>query len=122
MPRTGRDNRCGAPVRAPTDVAGNASAPIETRNQPGGSWIVVDAPDVSTTSGGTVTWLPAHYESSFLLTCYVVSLESDFTSSPLEGPVDGLPEDKTYHSACAIDGVTAAVDFSVVPRKATITI
>jgi 3D (Asp-Asp-Asp) domain-containing protein len=144
-----------------TDGSGEASADDQTRDQSGPSIIDVNASDISTVSSATITWLPAHYEDDFLVTCYVVSLESDFQSSALIGPVNGLPVNNKYHrgfiddvklqgsgialdgstihfdggstysiqscpltatNVCAVDGVTAAVDFKTVPRRGTISI
>jgi 3D (Asp-Asp-Asp) domain-containing protein len=52
---------------------------------------------VQTTQPAVITWLPADYQSQFLLTCYVLSLEADFLDSPLIDHVGGLPPDNQYH-------------------------
>lgn len=146
---------------APTDAAGQTTAKVSTRAQPGPSTIGLASPTDAGDSHVEITWLPASYESSFLVTCYVVSIESDFSGTALIGPVRGLPAEKTYRSgfiadvrlqgsgvatdgttihydgggrysvqscpltstgACAVDGTTAAVDYSVIPRRSTISI
>lgn len=105
----------------PTDASGVTTAYVETRVQPATSTITSADPTIQTASPGTITWLPARYESSFLVTCYVVSLEADFTSTPLIGPVRGLPAANRYHrgfisdvavqgSGIALDGTTIHYD------------
>ncbi|MGH6836379.1 MAG: 3D domain-containing protein [Methylocella sp.] len=87
----------------------------------GESTIMSATPSITTGSPGMITWLPAKYESDFLATCYVVSQETGFTSTPLIGPVNGLPANKTYHqgfindvrlqgSGIALDGTTIHYD------------
>jgi 3D (Asp-Asp-Asp) domain-containing protein len=83
---------------APTDSAGTTTADVETRDQPGPSTISSADPMIRTATPAVITWLPAAYESSFLVTCYVVSVESTFASSPLIGPVTGLPATNRYRS------------------------
>lgn len=82
---------------AVTDASGKTSAAVETRAQPGPSTIRSANPDIQTGTAASITWLPAHYESAFLVTCYVISLESDFLNSPLTNHVNGLPADQSYH-------------------------
>lgn len=102
----------------PTDPDGVASAKVETRDQTSASTLSVNSPDISTPSPTTFNWLPAHYEDDFLVTCYVISLESDFTGSPLIGPVNGLPADRKYHQAFIQDvklqGSGVALDGSTI--------
>jgi len=102
----------------PTDSSGTTTAFVETRAQPGTSTITSATPDIQTASPGTIAWLPARYESSFLVTCYVVSLEADFVSTPLIGPVRGLPAANRYHRGfindVAVQGSGIALDGSTI--------
>jgi 3D (Asp-Asp-Asp) domain-containing protein len=104
-----------------TDASGMTAAQVQTRAQPGPSTISSADPTITTTSPAVITWFPADYESSFLVTCYVLSSESDFLSSPLVGPINGLPANKRYHrgfisdvklqgSGIALDGSTIRYD------------
>lgn len=84
----------------PTDVTGAADAQVETMEQPGTSTITAAAAGalgVKTVEPGIINWLPARYEYGFLITCYVLSLESDYLRTELIGPVPGLPSDAKYH-------------------------
>jgi 3D (Asp-Asp-Asp) domain-containing protein len=98
-----------------TNASGSATAKVETRNQPGTSMITLQSSDISNVQIAPIVWLPAQYEKDFLVTCYVLSSEQDFVSTPLIGPVKGLPKDKKYRegfirdvrmqgSGVAIDG------------------
>lgn len=106
---------------SPTDASGMTTAKVETRKQPGTSTITSSTPDIVTGTPATITWLPAKYESDFLVTCYMVSSESDFVSTPLVGPVSGLPVANRYRrgfisdvrlqgSGVALDGSTIHYD------------
>ena len=80
----------------PTDANGKTMAKVETRNQPGPSTITSADTSLQTAQPAVITWFPAHYESDFLVTCYIVSLESDFEGTRLIGPVNGLPAKRKY--------------------------
>jgi 3D (Asp-Asp-Asp) domain-containing protein len=84
---------------APTDAHGNATAEISTRNQPGTSVIrASDTINIKTISPGVVNWLPADYESEFLVTCYNIAVEADAPAQPTTDSVCGLPK-RAYRSA-----------------------
>ncbi len=141
----------------PTDANGIATAEVETRNQPGTSTITSALASTQTAKPGVIQWLPAHYQGSFDVTCYVVSSESNFSNTPLV-PAPGIPNNE-YHrgflddvqmqgsgialngtyihyqgngqykelqcaqtksGACAVDGITVAVDRSVIPLRSQI--
>jgi 3D (Asp-Asp-Asp) domain-containing protein len=106
---------------SPTDSTGTTSAQVETRSQPGPSTITSATADIKTAIPGVIEWLPTHYEPDFLVTCYVISQESDFLSTPLVGPVNGLPATARYRqgfindvrlqgSGIALDGTTIHYD------------
>lgn len=146
---------------SPTDSSGVTKGEVETRTQPATSVITSASPSLQTTNPASIVWLPSRYESSFLVTCYVVSQEADFSSTPLISGVNGLTPKSKYRSgfisdvrlqgsgvaldgttirynaggiysisncpltatgACAVDGSTAAVDFTIVPRRGAIDI
>ena len=98
----GADDTITGPT-VPTDASGVTKAKVETRKQPGQSTITSASEDIGTGSPAVITWLPARYESMFLVTCYVVSLESDFVSTPLIANVKGLPAENQYHSGFISD-------------------
>lgn len=158
--RPGDDDTVTQPSAA-TDAAGQTTGRVETRNQQGPSTISAAGSDLQTIQPAIIQWLPARYEANFLVTCYVISLESDFDGTRLIGPVNGLPVTEKYREgfindvrlqgsgaandgtiiryngrgtygldscprtatgACAVDGQTAAVDFSIIPRRGAIAI
>ncbi len=82
----------------PTDANGETLAKIETRDQSGPSRITSASSDTPTPSPAVVNWLPARYESKFLVTCYVISNEADFADSPLISNIPGLPASDKYRS------------------------
>lgn len=85
---------------SPTDVTGSATAIISTRNQPGTSNITGLSPaNIQTTTPGVINWLPANYESEFLVTCYTIAVETDSSATPTTNHVCGLPAANTYRSA-----------------------
>lgn len=81
-----------------TDQNGIASASVETRDQSTLSTITVTTTTPDSESRKDISWLPARYEKSFLVTCYVSSFEGDFTDSPLESKIPGIPPDEKYHT------------------------
>jgi 3D (Asp-Asp-Asp) domain-containing protein len=85
------------PVSA-TDANGETLAKVETRDQSGPSRITSASSDTQTPSPGVVNWLPARYENKFLVTCYVISHEADFSDSPLVGNIPGLPASDKFRS------------------------
>jgi 3D (Asp-Asp-Asp) domain-containing protein len=89
--------------KTPTDASGVTTANVETRDETSKSTITSATMDISTGTPGIITWLPADYESDFLVTCYVVSSEADYLATPLIGPVNGLPAGKKYHSGFIAD-------------------
>ena len=97
------------------DAGGDLSGDVFTHDQPGGSTITTVGDDVNLLSPGSIEWLPARYENDFDITCYVVSLESDFQKSPL-ATAPGIPG-RQFHqgfisdvrlqgSGKALDGTT----------------
>jgi 3D (Asp-Asp-Asp) domain-containing protein len=146
---------------SPTNASGTTTATVETRDQSANSTIISASNDTATASPGIIQWLPAHYENDFLVTCYVISNESDYARSALTDNVPGLPPENKYRQgfitdvrmqgsgqstsgsiihydghgrysvqscaltatgACAVDGVTIAVDPQVIPRRGTVAI
>lgn len=108
-------------LAGPTNSAGYTRATATTRTQDTPSVVGSANPGIQTPQPATIGWLPARYESSFLVTCYVVSLETDFVDTPLVGPVNGLPAARRYHqgflddvrlqgSGVALDGTTLHYD------------
>ena len=88
----------------PTNFLGQTSATVKTRSQTGISIVRSSTEAVSTSSSAHVTWLPAHYESTFHLTCYVVSLESDFDSDPIrDTDLPGLPPPNSFPHSFVVD-------------------
>ena len=65
------------------DANGLIAGDVYTHDQPGGSTITTVGNDVNLLSPGEIDWLPARYEELFDITCYVLSLESDFQKTPL---------------------------------------
>lgn len=66
-----------------TDSSGTSSAAVTTWDQPGTSTITSASPDIETFVPGIINWLPARYADPFDVTCYVISLEQDFLTSPM---------------------------------------
>jgi 3D (Asp-Asp-Asp) domain-containing protein len=108
-------------LAGPTNSAGYTRATATTRTQDTPSVVGSANPGIQTPQPATIGWLPARYASSFLVTCYVVSLETDFVDTPLVGPVNGLPAARRYHqgflddvrlqgSGVALDGTTLHYD------------
>ena len=108
-------------LAGPTNSAGYTRATATTRTQDMPSVVGSANPRIQTPQPATISWLPARYASSFLVTCYVVSLETDFIDTPLVGPVNGLPAARRYHqgflddvrlqgSGIALDGTTLHYD------------
>jgi 3D (Asp-Asp-Asp) domain-containing protein len=87
---------------APTNGNGTASASVETRDQSADSTIT-SAAGIETPSPGIVKWLPAHYQNNFLVTCYVISNESDFANTALVNNVNGLPAASKYRQGFISD-------------------
>lgn len=77
-----------------TNSGGEALAFVSTRNQPGTSTITSATTDITTSRPGVINWLPAKYESNFLVTCYGVANQTYQTSGPMV-TIPGLPG--TYH-------------------------
>jgi 3D (Asp-Asp-Asp) domain-containing protein len=78
-----------------TDTNGNAQASVSTRNQPGTSTITSATKGITTKTPGIINWLPAKYEGDFTITCYVISLESNYLKTRL-ATAPGIPG-KQYH-------------------------
>lgn len=80
-----------------TNSAGQASATIETRDQSTQSRATPTTPGIFTSIiPAQISWLPADYESSFLVTCYGVALETDHMDEPSQTNVCGLPPENSY--------------------------
>ncbi len=105
-----------------TDSNGVATASVETRDQPGPSTITSATEGISTRRPGIIPWLPAHYQSGFLVTCYVTSDERDFLNTPLISGVRGLPSTNRYHQGFISDivrqGSGRALDGTIVQYSA----
>ena len=108
-------------LEGPTNATGYTSATATTRTQDASSVVGSANPRIQSPKPAQISWLPARYASSFLVTCYVVSLETDFIETPLAGPVNGLPAARRYHqgflddvrlqgSGVALDGTTLHYD------------
>ena len=108
-------------LAGPTNATGYTRATATTRTQDAPSVVGSANPRIQSPKPATIGWLPARYASSFLVTCYVVSLETDFVDTPLAGPVNGLPAARRYHqgflddvrlqgSGVALDGSTLHYD------------
>jgi 3D (Asp-Asp-Asp) domain-containing protein len=100
-----------------TDAAGKALASVSTRSQPGSSTLSGTTPGLATTTTTNVSWLPAKYETQFLVTCYTIANESLEPEKPTSTDVCGLPEKQSYRdgflkdvkmqgSGVALDGTT----------------
>lgn len=82
-----------------TDSSGKSMAEISTRAQPGQSTVTApDTANITTIQPGTVSWLPAGYESEFLVTCYIIASESESARTPSSSGVCGLPPKETFRS------------------------
>lgn len=97
-----------------TNDQGRTSARVDTRDQTASSVISVTSPDSARDMRTIVSWLPARYEDEFLVTCYVVSAEENFLSTPLVSQVSGLPIGKSYRRGFLADtrmqGTGRAID------------
>lgn len=82
-----------------TDTGGTASVQASTRNQPATSVLSASIAGVATPAIASVTWLPAKYESQFLVTCYTIANESLAEEKPVSSGVCGLPEKQSYRDA-----------------------
>lgn len=100
-----------------TDTAGKALASVSTRSQPGSSTLSGTTPGLATATTANVSWLPAKYETQFLVTCYTIANESLEPEKPASTGVCGLPEKQSYRdgflkdvkmqgSGVALDGTT----------------
>lgn len=84
---------------APTNANGTAVADVSTHAQPGQSTISAVSPsNLQTATPANINWLPARYESQFLVTCYVLALESEAPQTPVSTNVCGLPSSKRYRT------------------------
>lgn len=81
-----------------TDQAGNATTPVFTRLQSGTSTITANATGAGIIASTSVSWLPAKYNESFVVTCYTIANEKDWSTTPSSSNVCGLPEDNSYSS------------------------
>lgn len=93
---TGGDQDTIKGPNAVTDTSGKTTAEISTRNQPGTSIVTATNSNIYNAKPGKVVWFPAKYESQFLVTCYVLSRESDFSAKTTRTNVCGLPPGNTY--------------------------
>ena len=82
-----------------TDTAGKATVQLSTRNQPATSILSASIAGVATPASTSVTWLPAKYESQFLVTCYTIANESLAAEKPVSSGVCGLSEKQSYRDA-----------------------
>jgi 3D (Asp-Asp-Asp) domain-containing protein len=103
----------------PSDDAGISDATVDTRDQPGTSTITSAYADIQTVQPGVIHWLPARYHEKFQITCYVVSLEANYLSTPLVS-APGIPGQK-YHQGFLRDidmqGTGLALDGTYVHWK-----
>lgn len=78
-----------------TDESGETSGTVATRHNASGatSAITPVGPAIQSSQSKLIAWLPAIYGGPFLVTCYVISLESDFLNTPLV-TVPGIPGKK----------------------------
>lgn len=84
----------------PTDAKGNAAAVISTRDQPGTAVVMAsDTFNIKTISPGVVKWFPADYQSGFIVSCYTLSQESEFSAK------------RTTNNACGLKGKTYRTHF-----------
>lgn len=102
---------------SPTDASGEAKAIVDTYTQPGPSVISVVNPS-GLQGSTTINWLPARYESQFLVTCYVLALESSAPAQPTSTHVCGLPPNNSYRrqflNAVRMQGSGQALDGTIV--------
>lgn len=88
----------------PTNANGVTTAKVQTRDQSVISKIGAANPAAfDRVSPGTISWLPATYESEFLVTCYVTASEADYSPASTVSQVCGLPAQKTYRSGFIAD-------------------
>lgn len=86
-----------------TNGVGVATAFINTRTQPGTSTVTATDSGIQTNSPAAISWLPAKYQSDFLITCYTIANEKDWPSAPASTDVCGLPESNSYSSRFLTD-------------------
>lgn len=88
----------------PTDAKGNAAANISTRDQPGTAVVMAsDTANIQTITPGVVHWFPADYQSGFLVTCYYVAVEANWSAQSTKNNVCGLPPKQAYRSGFLAD-------------------
>jgi 3D (Asp-Asp-Asp) domain-containing protein len=92
-----------AQASSPTNSSGATTASVETRNQISVSTITSASSTIQTATPGKISWLPAHYQDNFLITCYVISNESDFVNTPLVKKIPGLPAGNKYRQGFISD-------------------
>jgi len=84
---------------APTDASGTSVADVSTHAQPGQSTITaLSPPNLQTKTPANINWLPARYESQFLVTCYILAQESAAAQTPVSSNVCGLPSANRYRT------------------------
>ena len=67
--------------------------------QPGQSTITaLSPPNLQTKTPANINWLPARYESQFLVTCYILAQESAAAQTPVSSNVCGLPSANRYRT------------------------
>lgn len=104
---------------AATNASGTTLASVSTRAQPGQSSISGSSPsNLKTATPANISWLPARYESSFLVTCYTLAVESEAPATPVSQNVCGLPSTNHYRSKFLTDvkmqGSGQALDGNIV--------
>lgn len=70
-----------------TDVTGSGKTEIKTRDQSSNSTVTANTQPAASTN---ITWLPARYESFFLVTCYITAIEKLYPTKPDE-IAEGIP-------------------------------
>ncbi|MGD7147346.1 3D domain-containing protein, partial [Ralstonia pseudosolanacearum] len=104
---------------AATNASGTSTASVSTRAQPGQSTISGSSPsNLQTTNQANISWLPARYEHSFLVTCYTLAVEAEAPATPISHNVCGLPSANHYRSKFLTDvkmqGSGQALDGTIV--------
>lgn len=103
----------------PTNASGQARGSVKTRVQPGRSVITSASATIETAQAADISWLPAKYQNSFLVTCYVIALEANYLNTKMV-VAPGIPNKKFrkgFLAGTKLNGTGEALDGTYIHYK-----